>query len=987
PADSTPCGADDGIVRDHWIAAAAPGQIVLSVGSLVVVQHNDVWSTGYYHVAQSGRRSVLDDQLRIGHPSNGCVGGGYSTTSHVHFTIRENGVMIPIAGQKLSGWIVEETRLVRENDPSQIVPLGRLVPSEPAPPPAPLNHTKPISIPASWWYTFHTSSGGDFQARLDQRDLFTVKGPARCGNGAKTLFLERGVYRLQLEYQPAEVPAVEMLLWPAPIPCGATLPLPAADEPQPPAGQVGLSPDATLDGVSLIEQPAPASLVAPGQALTYTWRLKNSGGSTWDQRYSLVFVGGTWLGAATETTLPAVAPAQETDLSVLLRIPASTPAGEYAGYFRLRNGQGAYFGPILSARVRVAAANGDTALYASQAIAAGATLSPSLALTPSLAVESRFIVTWTTATQGANAHDVQFFRQPDGPWLDWLVEYPQASAIFSGQPGHTYCFRSRAHAGPGAPDVHPWQAGGCWQINPMGATPELWWDAAYSYRRGLLVANLMSSVPLTVGRPLRLYLDDTTSPTAQALYAASASVVKGEDVRLVYQDALELERQVIHFTPSAIDIRFVAQAEIAPNDGSAAYALYYGNSRAGAPPPPPPVVEEEPQPFAAAGEPDGEPAPIVLLGRERAQAAPGPADLALSSLAAQPDGKGNVRVQAVVENRGIGSTQTEFFVHLFQEHAPETPATLADSRSHWIIAPLAPGQAVTLSTVLTGLRPMSGTDQVMAVAAVADSTGVISDANRTDNTHPAVQFCLAGEDAFEGDNDPSAAPLQPLGATTTHNFGHAGDQDWLRFAAEAGVTYHLYTHNPGEPVDTWLALYGPDGSTLLAENDDHAGGVSSYLKWVAPKRGVYFVQVRPWNPTQWGCNTGYHVAILSGDTVLTPVLAAPADGAMTQAGTLTLTWQAVPGLEKYRLQIAACPDFSTTRVDTQVNSLSYTATGLSNGVYHWRVQGAGADGRWGEWSPAWRFTVAPAGASDPQQPSPLPGDVPLFLPLLQRPGC
>jgi Ig-like domain-containing protein len=90
--------------------------------------------------------------------------------------------------------------------------------------------------------------------------------------------------------------------------------------------------------------------LAPGQAFTKTWRLKNVGTCTWSQSYSLVYVSGDQMGGPTSVPLPTtVNPGATVDLSVNLTAP--TEAGNYAGYWMLRNSSAGFFGIGSSADV------------------------------------------------------------------------------------------------------------------------------------------------------------------------------------------------------------------------------------------------------------------------------------------------------------------------------------------------------------------------------------------------------------------------------------------------------------------------------------------------------------------------------------------------------------------------------------------------------------------------------------------------------------
>jgi len=84
--------------------------------------------------------------------------------------------------------------------------------------------------------------------------------------------------------------------------------------------------------------------LAGGTTFTKTWRLQNVGTCTWTTSYRLVFSGGDLMGASsTAFNLPtSVAPGGTIDLSVNLTAPIT--AGNFIGYWKLRNASGTDFG-------------------------------------------------------------------------------------------------------------------------------------------------------------------------------------------------------------------------------------------------------------------------------------------------------------------------------------------------------------------------------------------------------------------------------------------------------------------------------------------------------------------------------------------------------------------------------------------------------------------------------------------------------------------
>ena len=128
-----------------------------------------------------------------------------------------------------------------------------------------------------------------------------------------------------------------------------------------------------------------------------------------------------------------------------------------------------------------------------------------------------------------------------------------------------------------------------------------------------------------------------------------------------------------------------------------------------------------------------------------------------------------------------------------------------------------------------------------------------------------VDICDVSPDAYENDDTPgSAVAFTPDGMSQIHNVHTDGDADWVKFTAQAGVTYTLTTANFGGHADTVLMLYDTDGSTWLAENDDCPGRwPASCLDWQAPNDGTYYVKVTHWDEYAYGCTTKYGLSITS----------------------------------------------------------------------------------------------------------------------------
>lgn len=87
----------------------------------------------------------------------------------------------------------------------------------------------------------------------------------------------------------------------------------------------------------------------------------------------------------------------------------------------------------------------------------------------------------------------------------------------------------------------------------------------------------------------------------------------------------------------------------------------------------------------------------------------------------------------------------------------------------------------------------------------------------------------------------------------------AGDHDWYRVDLVAGQSYIFRTTATGgaNDPDTFIRLFGINGSTQLAENDDGGGGTYSQIRFTATTTGTYYLDVGGFNDGESG---NYRVA-------------------------------------------------------------------------------------------------------------------------------
>ncbi|MCA9992312.1 MAG: peptidoglycan DD-metalloendopeptidase family protein [Anaerolineales bacterium] len=98
---------------------------------------------------------------------------------------------------------------------------------------------------------------------------------------------------------------------------------------------------------------ADGTMVQAGQLFTKTWRIRNSGTTTWGAGHDLAFFAGNPMGTGQAVPLPPAAPGRVVDVSVVLRAP--TAAGTYRSTWKPRNPAGQFFDFELYTEIQVTA--------------------------------------------------------------------------------------------------------------------------------------------------------------------------------------------------------------------------------------------------------------------------------------------------------------------------------------------------------------------------------------------------------------------------------------------------------------------------------------------------------------------------------------------------------------------------------------------------------------------------------------------------------
>ncbi|NDJ74981.1 MAG: peptidoglycan DD-metalloendopeptidase family protein [Chloroflexi bacterium] len=142
------------------------------------------------------------------------------------------------------------------------------------------------------------------------------------------------------------------------------------------------------------------TVMQPGETFRKVWRVRNTGTTTWDQRYVLAFYGGDQMDGPDQVALPvpAVQPGQVTDLAVELVAPRL--AGSHRSLWRLRNPEGNSFRGYVYAEIEVEA----TDLIDQASYVADVTVEDGTSVQPG----ESFVKTWRMRNTGTSTWDQRY---------------------------------------------------------------------------------------------------------------------------------------------------------------------------------------------------------------------------------------------------------------------------------------------------------------------------------------------------------------------------------------------------------------------------------------------------------------------------------------------------------------------------------------------------------------------------------------------------
>jgi len=122
----------------------------------------------------------------------------------------------------------------------------------------------------------------------------------------------------------------------------------------------------------------------------------------------------------------------------------------------------------------------------------------------------------------------------------------------------------------------------------------------------------------------------------------------------------------------------------------------------------------------------------------------------------------------------------------------------------------------------------------------------------------------AWSEDMHGNTPLTASPISTSGTLLSGCIDTPGDIDYILFSAVGGHRYILQTSHLSTDMDSILFLFGTNGQTILAVDDDSAKGTASRIEWTCELTGTYFAMVRHAHATSGiGC---YEISVSAVQT-------------------------------------------------------------------------------------------------------------------------
>lgn len=122
-------------------------------------------------------------------------------------------------------------------------------------------------------------------------------------------------------------------------------------------------------------------------------------------------------------------------------------------------------------------------------------------------------------------------------------------------------------------------------------------------------------------------------------------------------------------------------------------------------------------------------------------------------------------------------------------------------------------------------------------------------------------------DAYEAGGDNACSGASAISVDSVHqmhNLCPVGDEDWVKFTAQAGITYTLGTANVGADGNTVLMLYNKCNVPPTAISDPSFGN-GAEMSFEAPASGIYYLKVKN-HDASYGADTSYELYVSPSTT-------------------------------------------------------------------------------------------------------------------------
>jgi hypothetical protein len=223
-------------------------------------------------------------------------------------------------------------------------------------------------------------------------------------------------------------------------------------------------------------------------------------------------------------------------------------------------------------------------------------------------------------------------------------------------------------------------------------------------------------------------------------------------------------------------------------------------------------------------------------------------------------------------------------------------------------------------------------------------------------------------DPFENDDLCSRARIITTdGVAQNRTFHYEGDQDWVRFTAQAGKSYVVEVIGVGSKADPVIFLFDTCGGTP-GPFENNAFGNTVRLTWNATKNGNYYIQLRQFDPENFGPGTEYTLRVTVDEIPPSPPTNLRC--LAINESTLALQWRRSPeaDVRKYRVNYANENNSNTGIIDVDGADTTFMELGglTLNELYNLRVTALDFSGN--ESTPSGTLQCRPVTPSDATKP-------------------